>query len=137
MGILIIHQIIMDRLQNFNIMFEELKENGFFVGIIDGNECNDLKSFLKNIGIAFHFPDYYGQNLNAFYECINDLDWIDENKYALVIENSKSFLSNEPANVRSEIIKSLYDVSQEWANVPNFAGEEKYRKKSEFKIIQI
>lgn len=118
-------------------MFERLKQEGFFIAIIDGNDCKNLNSFLKDVGIAFHFPDYYGQNLNAFYECINDLDWINESKYALVIKNFELFLSNERSDVKSDIIKSLNHISYEWAHVPNYDGEEKFRRKSEFRIIKI
>jgi RNAse (barnase) inhibitor barstar len=44
---------------------EELENNGYFIATIDGNECRNLELFPEKIGEAFHFPGYYGRNLNA------------------------------------------------------------------------
>ncbi len=40
--------------------------------LIDIDLLNVLKhAYLKE---AFHFPDYYGMNLDALYDCLSDLD---------------------------------------------------------------
>jgi RNAse (barnase) inhibitor barstar len=110
------------------------KKEGYYVGIIDGKKCFDIKSFLNEIGIAFKFPDYYGQNLSAFDECINDLDWIIENKYLLIIDNANSFIESKIED-KNYILNKLNEVSKEWKNVPNYEGEEAYRKAADFKIL--
>ena len=71
-----------------------LEADGYYVGIIDGVKCNNLKNSIANIAEAFRFPDYYGKNLDAFSECINDLDWLSELNYALIISNSVLFMSD-------------------------------------------
>jgi Barstar, RNAse (barnase) inhibitor len=109
-------------------------ENCNYNTSIDGERCKDIKSFLKEIGIAFKFPDYYGQNMDALDECINDLDWIDCNSYTLKIIHFNQFLKYETEETRKYIFDFFDRVKNEWANVPNYSGEEQYRSKANFTI---
>ena len=39
-------------------------------------DCGELKSsqaFHESIAKAMHFPDYYGQNLDALFDCLTDI----------------------------------------------------------------
>ena len=120
---------------NCDTLIAELNTNKYFIGIIDGKKVKTIKSFLIEIAKTFKFPSYYGVNMNAFYECINDLDWIEEKKYALVIDNSSEFLKDEDTKVKEDILDTLQQVRREWANVPNYEGEDQYRTKSDFIIV--
>jgi len=93
-----------------------------------------MKAFLKEIGKVFRFPSYYGQNLNALNDCLNDLEWVDKPNYLLIIERSNAFLKNENQETRDHVYDFLERISQQWANVPNYEGEEIYRHKADFKI---
>jgi RNAse (barnase) inhibitor barstar len=115
--------------------YKELKEKGYFIGVIDGAKVRTSESFIIEIGNAFKFPSYYGKNMDALAECINDLDWLEEKNYALIIENSSQFLIDETETNKKYILNFLEKVHKEWANVPNFEGEEEFRKKADFKII--
>jgi RNAse (barnase) inhibitor barstar len=113
---------------------ENISEELYFIAILDGSDCKTLKSFLKRIGKAFKFPSYYGENLNALNECLNDLEWLDKPNYILIIKNSKELLCKESEEMRNHISSFLEEVSTQWANVPNYEGEEIYRKKADFRI---
>ncbi|WP_121003199.1 barstar family protein [Saccharothrix australiensis] len=41
---------------------------------------------LAAIGEAMAFPDYYGQNLDALYDCLTDLSWLPPGEHVLVWE---------------------------------------------------
>ncbi|WP_433269785.1 barstar family protein [Actinosynnema sp. CS-041913] len=41
---------------------------------------------LAAIGEAMEFPDYYGRNLDALYDCLTDLSWLPPGKHVLVWE---------------------------------------------------
>ncbi|MEU6153796.1 barstar family protein [Actinosynnema sp. NPDC047251] len=41
---------------------------------------------LAAIGQALDFPDYYGQNLDALYDCLTDLSWLPAGEHVLVWE---------------------------------------------------
>lgn len=41
--------------------------------VADFSACVDRKAVLKELGRAFAFPDWYGANLDALYDCLTDL----------------------------------------------------------------
>jgi RNAse (barnase) inhibitor barstar len=124
----------MDKFISDIVSSENITNELYYIAVIDGSECRTLKAFLEKIGKAFKFPSYYGKNLNALAECLNDLEWLDKPNYILIIKNSKEFLMNESEETRTHIFSFLERVSKEWANVPNYEGEEIYRKKADFRI---
>lgn len=95
---------------------------------------NTLESFLREMRNTFKLPDYYSENLNSLGECLNDLEWIDKPNYLFIIKNSNSFLKSESPDLKNDVLQFLNRVSQEWANVPNFKGEELYRGRADFQI---
>ena len=113
---------------------DEFRNDGYYIGVVDGLNSRTYKTFLVEIAVAFQFPDYYGGNTAAFDECINDLDWIVEQNYCLVITNSHLFMSDDPDN-KEWLLSIFYRITTEWANVPNFEGEEEFRHKADFKVV--
>jgi RNAse (barnase) inhibitor barstar len=124
----------MDKIVSQLLSSENISDSEYYIAVIDGSANKTLKSFIKQIGKAFNFPSYYGGNLNALNECLNDLEWINKPNYLLVIKNSKEFLSKESEEIRSHIYSFLDRVSKQWANVPNYDGEDQYRKKADFRV---
>jgi RNAse (barnase) inhibitor barstar len=123
--------------KNYDLILSEygVDKDSYFVAEINGADCKSKTGFLKAVGSAFLFPDYYGMNLDAFAECINDLDWLDKPNYALVIYNSNLLLNEESEEVKLSVLELLKNAQQQWANVPNYKGEDDYRKKGRFEII--
>lgn len=104
---------------------------------IDGLKCSTVEQFFLEISEKMHFPDYFTNNLDSFSECINDLSWLESDNYFIVIENSSEFLCKENNLTKEKLFETLSNTIKEWANVPNYAGEEEFRKKSIFKIDYI
>ena len=71
--------------------------NKFYV-IIDGRDCTGLDSLLSELAIKLQFPNYFGYNLDALQDCINDLDSIGYNSICLVLNNWSSILSGDKKN---------------------------------------
>lgn len=69
--------------------------NGSFIAVIDGNKCKTINGFFKEISNALNFPDYFGNNLDAFDEMMSDLEWIEEKTIALIIMNHGHMLSED------------------------------------------
>ena len=124
----------MDKLVSSYLQAENISEEAYYIGMLEGSECNTMKSFLKQIGKTFKFPSYYGKNLNALNDCLNDLEWINKPNYILIITHSNKFLIDESEENKHHIIKFLEEIPESWANVPNYEGEKEFRKKSDFKI---
>jgi RNAse (barnase) inhibitor barstar len=112
-----------------------MQTGDFYTAEIDGRRCPTLTAFLREIAAAFRFPDYYGQNMNALWDCITDLDWLTENNYRLIINHANAFLNEDSGKQRADILSFLNEVTHNWANVPNYAGEEAFRTKAVFEIV--
>jgi RNAse (barnase) inhibitor barstar len=113
---------------------ENISPDLYYVAVLNGSNCKSLQAFLKEIGRTFKFPSYYGRNLNALNDCLNDLSWINKPNYLLCIINSKDFLIKESNETKEHILQFLERISKQWSNVPNYNGEDAYRKKADFRI---
>ncbi len=119
----------------FHIVDDEPKGGqSIYVGVIDGHKSQNVYDFLNNISIAFKFPDYFGYNYDALDECLNDLAWLDTPGYALYIKNYDAFLKDEDHQTKLDTLLLFKDTCNQWANVPNFEGEDDFRRRADFKI---
>ncbi len=53
----------------------------------DLSACKDRTAVLKEIGRAFAFPDWYGANLDALYDCLTDLAEADRPGLVVVLDH--------------------------------------------------
>ena len=109
--------------------------SGYYFAELDGAKARTIDAFLKEMASSFNFPDYFGFNYNALQECLNDLDWIEEGNYVLYIKNYDLLLSEEKPEELVGTLKLLQETSNEWANVPNFEGEDDFREQADFKVL--
>jgi hypothetical protein len=85
---------------------------GRYFAMIDLDGIDNLDNLFKLFVEAFHFPDYFGYNWNAFDECMNDLDWIKAGRYILVLKNlDKLAISNQDIFILLRILK---ETAIEW-----------------------
>jgi hypothetical protein len=54
---------------------------------IDLEGCQDKAGFLERIAAALGFPSWFGDNWDAFYDCLADLSWRPGNGWVLILEN--------------------------------------------------
>jgi len=48
-------------------------EHGHRFVFAECSDCVDKESLLRSLGRAFGFPEWYGANLDALYDCLTDL----------------------------------------------------------------
>jgi hypothetical protein len=108
-------------------------EEGILQVVMDGNLVKNLDDFYKACNEGFQFPDYFGENLDAFYELINDLDWLEKKGFYITIKNYDAWMSDDVED-KMMCIEMLYQTAIEWQEVPNYEGEEEYRIASDFRI---
>lgn len=103
------------------------------VANIDGTKIQNMDDFYAAFNEHFEFPDYFGENTEAFYELMNDLDWLEKSSFVICISNYDSMLS-EDKDEKLMCLEMLYQTALEWQEVPNFEGEEEFRSAADFKI---
>lgn len=87
-----------------------------FVTSINGLNCTTKIEALVEIGKAFSFPEFYGENLDALYDCLTDLSWLQYHKIFFIINYKDDFLKKETLKTRTDFLELLSDVKDEWTN---------------------
>lgn len=87
----------------------------FSVKLLRGNKMRSWKALFGEVSAALQFPYYFGENLNAFDECIADLEWLDARGYLLVILKADEILADgEDADFQA-LINHLNYAAAGWA----------------------
>jgi hypothetical protein len=75
--------------------------------------ARDKNAFLNAIAKALHFPDYFGHNWDAFYDCLLDLKHDDGAGTLLVLRNATGFARAEPEEFAAAM-GALVDAADYW-----------------------
>lgn len=111
-----------------------IKDNTRIVNI-NGREIVTVDEFIHELARQLDFPDYYSSSLDSLEELLNDLSWLKETQFAIVVRNYSFFLCEEKNPARkTNLLGLLNDVAEQWDNVPNYPGEEDFRNKAVFNI---
>lgn len=81
-----------------------------FVAEIDGAKAQTLRSFYPRIAKVMLFPDYFGKNLDALYDCLCSLEVTGRAEVVLLIRNFPQFLSKEKPDRREAALTVLRDA---------------------------
>ncbi|MEW1690044.1 barstar family protein [Streptomyces sp. NPDC091265] len=81
------------------------------VARLNGHDMPDEVSVFQKFWETLKFPDYFGWNWNAFYDCLRDLQWLSSDYHILIIESAESVLS-EDGVAREEFFRSLWRAGQ-------------------------
>ena len=103
-----------------------VSNESLFVAKFDGKKTKTLNKFYKKIAKRLHFPDYFGNNMDALADCLSDLSWIKSNDVKLFIKNIDGFLSKEDAETK----ESILDIFAE-------AGENQIEEDRIFEVVSV
>ena len=88
-----------------------------FMATIDGNRCKTISELFKEISSVFHFPEYFGNNFDALYDCLTDLEWLGVDHIYLLITHPALICSEEDDSQAriafDELFKDVLDSFQE------------------------
>lgn len=51
---------------------------------------------MESIAGALEFPDYFGHNLDALYDCLTDLSWLADGEHVVVWSKPKALREADP-----------------------------------------
>ncbi len=81
--------------------------NSYIVHISNIKDKNEL---IKELSEQLKFPDYFGYNWDALYECLTDLSWIQE-RHIVIVHDFKLNIDIESLNT---YLYLLYDANNKW-----------------------
>jgi len=96
---------------------------GFTVRIVRGQKMRQYQGLFDEFAAALQFPWYFGENGNAFDECISDLSWLQPLAgYVLVIMHSADTLADTEDDGLTWLVRSLSDAATEFARSTRAEG---------------
>jgi RNAse (barnase) inhibitor barstar len=66
------------------------------IAVLNGEEAGNREGFFTGIARALAFPDYFGRNWDAVYDCLTDLNWLPAEGYVLVLDGFGDLARNAP-----------------------------------------
>jgi hypothetical protein len=84
---------------------------------VDGNGMRDKASALDTIAAALSFPDYFGRNLDALYDCLTDLSWLPAGEHVLIWSHPEVLRTGDEAAWRG-VSGTLADAVTRTADHP-------------------
>ena len=100
-----------------------ISESGSHNIYLNGKEILSLNDFYKILSTKLQFDSNFGNNLDALYDSLSDLSWIDMLQVNIIIENTNYFLKNESVDTKSNVILTLYDAAESISSDPVFEDE--------------
>ena len=83
-----------------------------FVAEIDGKKARTLRGFYPRIAKGLFFPDYFGKNLDALFDCLCSLEVVGKQDIVLLIRHADSFLEKEKPEKRIAAIEVLREAEK-------------------------
>jgi RNAse (barnase) inhibitor barstar len=87
-------------------------ENNTRYVFIDGLACKKLDRCFSTLQEQLSIPGYFGKNLDALEEVLEDLDWIKEKKIKIIIYNSTALLEDDTLK-KGIFLDILHSVANE------------------------
>lgn len=83
-----------------------------FVADIDGAKARTLRGFYPRISKALHFPDYFGKNLDALFDCLCSLEVTGKEEVVLLIRNAQVFLNKEKDEKKAAVLEVFREAEK-------------------------
>jgi hypothetical protein len=92
-------------------------ESGLVVRVVRGRKMRTLQGLFDEFAAAFQFPWYFGENADAFDECLADLGWLPPQEgYVIVISDPGEVLAEAGTGMLSWLVDSLMRAGEEWSH---------------------
>lgn len=75
------------------------QDRAIVVRIVRGRRCVEKEQLLQEFAAAMQFPEYFGENWDAFEECITDLSWLGTSEVLVVVTDAKHLLEHHPKDL--------------------------------------
>lgn len=86
----------------------------FTVLPVDLRGCGSAPAAMLEIAETLRFPDWFGENLDALADCLNDLSWLPSEGYVMVLEHTSEWREQAP-DTFATVLEILNETAQHWA----------------------
>ncbi|MGX7827053.1 barstar family protein [Actinokineospora sp. 24-640] len=69
--------------------------------ILDGTSVHTRLDFYDAVAETLRFPEWFGHNLDALYDCLTDLSWLPEGQHVLVWTHPEVLADSDPVGYRA------------------------------------
>ncbi len=90
------------------------------VRAIRGRKSHTVTAFDDEIAAAMQFPLWYGQNSNAFRDCISDLMWLPGDAYLVIVADADHLLADARADVYADYLGFFVEARDAWRSLPEW-----------------
>jgi RNAse (barnase) inhibitor barstar len=81
---------------------------------VRGRKAATMASFFDEFSAALQFPYYFGENWDAFNDCVTDLEWLPGEGYAVIITHAVHLLEKDSADALKSFVTVMQNASQHW-----------------------
>jgi len=90
-------------------------ERGLAFFHLEGQEIHDKDQLLKQAALALRFPEYFGNNWDAFADCLTDMSWHETDGFVILYDHFDSLAAHSPRDF--EMALDIFKESTEfWHN---------------------
>lgn len=80
-------QLRIEDVVNYDRIRRDYQRQQFNVVCIDSKLIKSKEDLLTEFATQLKFPSYFGNNWDALFECLRDLEWLESQKTAVLIQN--------------------------------------------------
>jgi RNAse (barnase) inhibitor barstar len=91
-----------------------------FVGTLSGRKMRTRKGVFDQFSTLLQFPEYFGNNWNAFSDCIRDLDWLDAISFLIILIDADEVLEKGDADEFGLLVDILLEAGESWCTPDQF-----------------
>ena len=84
------------------------------VRVVRGKHATTEVAFFNECAAALQFPLYFGENWDAFRDCVLDLAWLEAPGCALIIADALHLLEKAKTEAFSHFVHIVAEAAQHW-----------------------
>ncbi|WP_394826363.1 barstar family protein [Pendulispora albinea] len=85
-----------------------------FIGTLRGKRMRTRQGVFDQFGALLQFPTYFGENWDAFLDCMRDLDWLRASGFVLVVFDAADVLADADAGELDTLLQILTEAAEAW-----------------------
>jgi len=98
-----------------SVAVAHVESEGGRVVALDGAKMRDVEGLFREYVREFRFPEYFGWNWDAFYECLRELEALPARSYLTVVSHAEEVLRKSASDLLI-YLDILKETSKWWAD---------------------